>query len=278
MKPKFWIIFLIVLLLVSNIYWLHVLLDEGVSYTYLESSYETSEKMLEQTTRIANLKLIGLPADKAIQLIGEDVYGLTPFEKEGCIYAGNVCVQLDKNRIVVGIGKNDTELKRALSNLPSQDEKTAIKIAYQRTAVLVEKGNDIALVDFVDVIHDGMKEEITTLNDREVRLRTPQLRITYRYRYWDSQNNHEKSGKGELFEKYDRIQRDGETVVVDKGSRLLIKAGSMTIKWSTRDDQSGWLYFDPKEYRLSIISDANYEKQPLLKTGLRSNDARQSTQ
>jgi len=107
MKPKYWIIFLIVLLAVSNIYWFVVLLDQGISNTYREASYEMSEKMLEQTTRIANLQLLGLPADEAIEVLGEDVYGLMPFEKEGCIIAGNVCIRLDENRIVEGIGELD---------------------------------------------------------------------------------------------------------------------------------------------------------------------------
>ena len=107
MKSKHRIIFLVALLFVSNAYWLYVLLDEGISYTYLESSFEMSEKMLTQTTRLANMELIGLPADEVIERIGEDAYGLTPFEKEGCIYAANVCIRLDENRIVVGIGTDD---------------------------------------------------------------------------------------------------------------------------------------------------------------------------
>jgi hypothetical protein len=62
--------------------------------------------MYEQTLRLANLELIGLGADEALAKIGKDVYGLDPFEKEGCIYAGNVCVRLNEGRKVDGIGVN----------------------------------------------------------------------------------------------------------------------------------------------------------------------------
>lgn len=88
----------------SNAYWLYALLDSGVSYTYLEASYETSEQMLAQTTRLANMELTGLPADTAIKRIERDVNGLEPFEKDGCIYAAQVCIRLNEDRVVVSIG------------------------------------------------------------------------------------------------------------------------------------------------------------------------------
>ena len=104
MKPRHWIIFLVIALVSSNAYWMMTALDSGITLTYQESSLELARKMHEQTLRLANLELIGLGADDALAKIGKDVYGLDPFEKEGCINAGNVCVQLDENRRVVGIG------------------------------------------------------------------------------------------------------------------------------------------------------------------------------
>lgn len=92
------------MLVASNAYWLYALLDSGISYTYLEASHEMSEKMLTQTTRLANMGLLGLPAVTAIKRIGLDAYGLEPFEKEGCIYASHVCVRLNEDRVVVAIG------------------------------------------------------------------------------------------------------------------------------------------------------------------------------
>lgn len=105
MKPKYWIITLAVLLVVSNAYWIYSMLDFGITHTYLEASNEKSEKMLAQTTRLANMELIGLNADEALQKIGLDEYGLEPFEKNGCINAAGVCVRLDENRVVIGIGE-----------------------------------------------------------------------------------------------------------------------------------------------------------------------------
>jgi len=104
MKCRYWIILLVIALVSSNAYWMMTTLDSGITLTYQESSLELTQKMHEQTLRLANLELIGLGADEALEKIGKDVYGLQPFEKEGCINAGNICVRLDENRKVVGIG------------------------------------------------------------------------------------------------------------------------------------------------------------------------------
>ena len=60
--------------------------------------------MYNQTIILANLDLKGKTAEHAILLIGKDVYGLAPFFKDGCVYAGQVCVQLNENNIVTGFG------------------------------------------------------------------------------------------------------------------------------------------------------------------------------
>jgi len=103
MKSSYWITILLIALVTSNAYWMMLSLDSGITQTYQESSLELAHKMYEQTLRLANLELTGLGADEALTKIGKDVYGLDPFEKEGCIYAGNVCVRLNEDRKVVGI-------------------------------------------------------------------------------------------------------------------------------------------------------------------------------
>ena len=100
---KYWILSLVAALIITNGYWLYNAVDNGVSYTYLEASFDSATKSLEQTTRIANLNVIGKTADEILKLLNPNVYGLEPFEKEGCIYAAQVCLKLDEARIVVSV-------------------------------------------------------------------------------------------------------------------------------------------------------------------------------
>jgi hypothetical protein len=100
---KYWIVVLLIALIVSNGYWFHHTFDNGVSYTYLEASLDSSTQALKQTLQIANGNVIGKSADDVLMLLDPDVSGLKPFEKEGCIYAGQICLALDEARIVVGV-------------------------------------------------------------------------------------------------------------------------------------------------------------------------------
>ncbi len=90
----------------SNLYWIYTIFDQGVTQMYTEMSLDSTIKQLEQTTVLANLNLKGLTKDQALEKIGKDVYGFDPFVKEGCIWAGQICVALNNNH-VIGIG-NDT--------------------------------------------------------------------------------------------------------------------------------------------------------------------------
>lgn len=103
MKSRTWIIVLILLLLVSNAYWVYNTIDFGVSYTYLEASAEHASKRAEQAMQLANLNLIGLDADEAQALLRNDVVGLEAFEKEGCMWVGGICLRLDSERKIVRI-------------------------------------------------------------------------------------------------------------------------------------------------------------------------------
>lgn len=106
MKPKCWIITLAIVLVLGNAFWLYQTIDNGITMTYQGSSFELTKKMYEQTILLANMQIIGLGADEVMTKIGKDVYGLEPFEKEGCIIAGQVCIRLDENRVVTGIEGN----------------------------------------------------------------------------------------------------------------------------------------------------------------------------
>jgi hypothetical protein len=103
MKSKHWIVILLIALIGSNIYWLLFIFDIGITTTYREAEYESTSKMLDQTMRLANMNLIGIDADVAMSRIGKGVYGTQPYIKDGCIYAGNVCLKLDESRAIMKI-------------------------------------------------------------------------------------------------------------------------------------------------------------------------------
>ena len=95
--------FLVLALVATNAYWFYVAVDAGVTNMYSDASLFTSRKVAEQAIVLANLGLVGETAERAVEAIGLDVYGLEPFEKEGCIYAGGICLVLDAERRVNAI-------------------------------------------------------------------------------------------------------------------------------------------------------------------------------
>lgn len=98
---KYWIGGLLGLLLLTNAFWFYAIVDQGISFTYLEASLDAAKRDLHETRRLANLQLIGQGADNAKSLIGESLSGLEPFEKEGCLYVDQVCLRLDQDRNIV---------------------------------------------------------------------------------------------------------------------------------------------------------------------------------
>ena len=107
MKPNYWIVSLAFALVVTNGYWFIQVLDAGVSLTYSRDSAKMASDMYREAVRLANLDLKGLTAEEALASIGDDLNGSPAFEKpsEKCIYVGQVCVKLNDERVVVGIGE-----------------------------------------------------------------------------------------------------------------------------------------------------------------------------
>ncbi|MCK8046520.1 hypothetical protein MSG37_16660 [Shewanella sp. 1CM18E] len=100
-------VMMLTLLIVSNLFWFlnyfHTKVDHAVTLTYHNASYETITKMLEQALIVANKNLIGEPLATAENTLVEDVYGLKPFKKEGCLYAGGLCLKLDETETVISV-------------------------------------------------------------------------------------------------------------------------------------------------------------------------------
>jgi hypothetical protein len=100
---KKWIALLTIAIVVSNGYWIYNTVDNAVTLHYVEDSANFTAKKLEQAIRVANMNVIGISAEDAFDQLNPDVDGLAPFEKEGCIYAGLICLEFDGSRTVVRV-------------------------------------------------------------------------------------------------------------------------------------------------------------------------------
>jgi len=100
------IIVLAVLLVGSNLYWFYRMMDIGISNTYREASFDTLRNSYDAAIGLANLNLIGMSADEAIETVFEAEVSEAAFEKsDGCLYVSEVCLQLDESRTVIEIRK-----------------------------------------------------------------------------------------------------------------------------------------------------------------------------
>ncbi len=96
---KWAIICLSIALIGSNVFWVYAIVDNGVTITYMQSSMDYLQSQLEQTIVLSNMDLVGLSTQEALLRIGKDVDGFDPFIKEECIWAGQVCMQLENNYV-----------------------------------------------------------------------------------------------------------------------------------------------------------------------------------
>ncbi|WP_260258651.1 hypothetical protein [Vibrio intestinalis] len=107
------IIFLIALLVLSNLFWLGTwfikAIDIGVTQTYQQASYETTSQSLRQAIVLAKHDLIGKDAKSVIKRIPRDVDDFEPFIKEGCLYYSQICVKLDENQVITDVTLFDSE-------------------------------------------------------------------------------------------------------------------------------------------------------------------------
>lgn len=89
------------ILVLSNLGWIGAYInqsvDHGLTITYQDASYETVSKMLEQALVVANENLVGEPLSEVEALIKTDSYGSEPFIKEGCLYAGGLCLEISED-------------------------------------------------------------------------------------------------------------------------------------------------------------------------------------
>ena len=76
------------------------IIDDAVTCTYSHASYDLLHQMQQQSLILANLNLVGLTVDEAEELIGQDIHGFEPFMKDGCLYVGQICLEIGKNQTI----------------------------------------------------------------------------------------------------------------------------------------------------------------------------------
>lgn len=89
---------------------------------------------------------------------------------------------------------------------------------------------------------------------------TGQKEASYKYRHVAKDGKVESSGSGVVFEKYvPTLDRNATEInVLDAGSATVLKAGSLSIEWSVRSANSGWVYYRPHEYKLFVIPSSDF--------------------
>jgi|TARA_R110002012_G_C11222206_1_gene562822 hypothetical protein len=97
---KYWIISLALLLIGSNLFWFFSIVDDAVSCAYSDASFDLLNQMYEQSLVLSNLNLVGLPVNEAKVLIGRDIHGFEPYIKEGCLYVGQICLEIGKDQTI----------------------------------------------------------------------------------------------------------------------------------------------------------------------------------
>ncbi len=86
------------LLVASNVFWAYVVLDGGVSYTYLKTSYDTARTTAIQAIAVsAEVARENATRQSVIDAAAhaQGAPGAEPFEKEGFVWVGDIGLRFD---------------------------------------------------------------------------------------------------------------------------------------------------------------------------------------
>ena len=84
------------LLVGSNLVWAYVVLDGGVSYTYLQSSYDIARSTALQAIAVsAEVARDTATKQSVIDAAARFQPGVDPFEKEGFVWVGDIGLRFD---------------------------------------------------------------------------------------------------------------------------------------------------------------------------------------
>jgi hypothetical protein len=95
-KSRIPIISLSVLLVGSNIFWAYSSLDFGLSYTYLEMSYDDARRTaLQALALLPEAARPGVTREVLVAVASRIQPNSEPFEKEGFVWVGNIGLRFD---------------------------------------------------------------------------------------------------------------------------------------------------------------------------------------
>ncbi|WP_160154173.1 hypothetical protein [Microbulbifer sp. ALW1] len=96
------VVILGVLLIVSNLYWLYALMDNGITLTYrdqeLHEYKETQKQLMSMLTDVAKNR-----SEEEIIEIAKKYTSSEPFEKEGCTWVGWLGFKFAENSELEGV-------------------------------------------------------------------------------------------------------------------------------------------------------------------------------
>ena len=95
-------IFLGVLLIVSNLYWLYVLIDSGITLTYRDQELHEYKKTQMQLMSMLPEVAKNLSKDEIVA-IAQKYSSSEPFEKEGCTWVGWLGFKYAENSRLEGV-------------------------------------------------------------------------------------------------------------------------------------------------------------------------------
>jgi hypothetical protein len=119
--------------------------------------------------------------------------------------------------------------------------RVAAPVVYKDLMLVLASDEGVAAVVFTDELKEGR---------------------AYKFRYESNDGKTKDSGDGKVFEKYKRFpgKKPKETVVVDDGGELYLKAGPIKVEWSYSDDERGWIYYIPEKVRVQIATADEFDK------------------
>ena len=87
---------------------------------------------------------------------------------------------------------------------------------------------------------------------------------TYRWRYRRSGSSKVVSGVGTVAEKYEEIpdSKGRGHVLPLPGNDKVVRMGELRAEWSWADEQSAFLYYQPRRAKVTLLPAGSFEKEP----------------
>src|SRR5262245_10480966 len=96
------IVGLSVLLVASNLFWAYVVLDGGISYTYLKNSYDNARNTALQAIAVsAEVARDTATKQSVIDAAAQIQPGVDSFEKDGFVWVGDIGLRFDDTGMFV---------------------------------------------------------------------------------------------------------------------------------------------------------------------------------